>query len=350
MVEFAQFVSRLGSQILTAENFHALLPDTLERIGHHFDATFVGCYLARAGEAQEVRWDREITDQARAFTATPWLRGIVPAGLHIRVVHGAGDEGQRLASAGLDRATIVSVPLGSDEAIHLVLAQRPGEEGSVSEAELGALTTTLGLGVSRYGLQEAAVYDTCTGLFNRRYLDNTLERELQRAQRFRVAMSLLILDLDHFKEVNDQHGHLAGDRLLGRVGAVLRDCVRACDTVARFGGDEFVMILPATSLSGARNVAQRIVRRVRRLRVGSGEQAIRMSVSGGAAAANVRSTAQSLLAAADELLYEAKRQGRDRFIFPERTKEMSPQLNLLAVPSAPYHRVSDSPAKPTAKP
>jgi len=106
--------------------------------------------------------------------------------------------------------------------------------------------------------EELSVTDDLTKLYNSRYLNACLLREVQRARRYRSQVSLIFLDLDGFKNVNDRHGHLAGSRALVEVGAVIRNMVREIDVVCRFGGDEFTVILPQTGPEGARIIAERI--------------------------------------------------------------------------------------------
>ncbi len=109
-------------------------------------------------------------------------------------------------------------------------------------------------------IQELSITDDCTGLFNARHLFTVLAEEVHRSQRFGYEFSLLFLDLDHFKSVNDQHGHLIGSRLLGQVGEALRNNLRLVDAAFRYGGDEFAILLPQTSKSEALFVARRLMR------------------------------------------------------------------------------------------
>src|SRR3989442_13590961 len=106
--------------------------------------------------------------------------------------------------------------------------------------------------------EELSITDDLTKLYNSRFLNATLRREVERSKRYRTPVSLIFLDLDGFKNVNDQHGHLAGSRALVEVGAVIRNTVREIDVVSRFGGDEFTVILPQTGLEGAQIIAERM--------------------------------------------------------------------------------------------
>jgi len=100
--------------------------------------------------------------------------------------------------------------------------------------------------------------DDLTGLFNTRYMEISLQTELKRARRYKSRLSVLFIDLDHFKNVNDEHGHLVGSKMLVDTGKVLKSCVREIDVVIRYGGDEFVVLLIETDRPGAEKVAERI--------------------------------------------------------------------------------------------
>lgn len=166
--------------------------------------------------------------------------------------------------------------------------------------------------------EDEARHDPLTGLFNRRYLNCELAEELGRAQRYRHPLSVLMLDLDHFKGINDRHGHVIGDECLAALAQVLSERVgRLGDFAARYGGEEFVIVLPETGCEGAREVAEEIRQRVEALH-GRGAAPCPMTVSIGVATASSTTpvSVEALLAAADAALYRAKEEGRNRVAGP----------------------------------
>jgi diguanylate cyclase (GGDEF)-like protein/PAS domain S-box-containing protein len=168
----------------------------------------------------------------------------------------------------------------------------------------------------REKLREQATRDALTGLFNRRYLDETLARELHRAQRRKSPLCVAMLDLDHFKPFNDTFGHEAGDDVLREVGRLLRDRVRKSDIPCRYGGEEFVLVFPDSSLADTLKRVEQIRALVSELEFARGDQPCDgISVSAGVAQAHEGgSTASELLQAADDALYAAKQAGRDRVV------------------------------------
>lgn len=162
-------------------------------------------------------------------------------------------------------------------------------------------------------LRRLAVTDGLTQVHNHRYFQELLREEFRRAQRYDESLSLILVDLDHFKNINDAHGHGAGDRVLREVAAALQHSVRETDLVARYGGEEFAILLPCTHLPGALTVAERILKGVRELHAGP-EGALRVTASLGVSSFPHRAilAPEQLLVTADEALYRAKREGRDR--------------------------------------
>ncbi|MBL0029542.1 MAG: GGDEF domain-containing protein [Rhodanobacteraceae bacterium] len=158
-----------------------------------------------------------------------------------------------------------------------------------------------------------AAHDGLTGLANRRSAMARLAAEIAQAQRRKQSLALLALDLDHFKQVNDRHGHAAGDRVLIEFAATLRDSLRQGDLGARVGGEEFIAILPQTDREAAAIVAERIRERCEALQVRRDDGVvIRFTISIGLAMLDGSDVTGSLLARADVALYRAKREGRNR--------------------------------------
>jgi len=160
--------------------------------------------------------------------------------------------------------------------------------------------------------------DPLSGLWNRRGLDQLFEREIVRCQQLRHPVGVAMVDIDHFKSVNDRYGHLAGDQALKLAAQLLLESVRDTDVVARFGGEEFAIILPGADADNLPMIGEKILREFRaRARIGKGAASpgFTVSVGFGVTPADTieDARAQDLLAAADDALYRAKRGGRDRF-------------------------------------
>jgi diguanylate cyclase (GGDEF)-like protein len=180
----------------------------------------------------------------------------------------------------------------------------------------------------REALHNQSIRDPLTGLYNRRYLEETLERETRRAVRAEQGLGVMMLDLDHFKKFNDTHGHDAGDAVLRETASFLLKSVRAEDIVCRFGGEEFIVILPAADLKTTQARAERIRNRLREMTVLHQGQSVGMvTASIGVAELPQHGTSpQVLIAAADAALYRAKKEGRDRVITADPAPEPTSQL------------------------
>lgn len=168
----------------------------------------------------------------------------------------------------------------------------------------------------RTQLAEIVLTDPLSGCYNRRGFEQLVRRELARAARAHTDVALLAIDLDHFKQVNDTHGHLVGDRVIAEVGELLRASARTDDVVARTGGEEFMILAPNTSLDGAQHLALRIVDAFRRRIFVEPSPRVSLTVSIGVVADGVpnEGIAEDLRARADEALYAAKRSGRNRVV------------------------------------
>jgi len=165
-------------------------------------------------------------------------------------------------------------------------------------------------------LEELSRTDGLTGLFNRRYFLDLCDLELERARRYRLPLSYLMVDIDFFKKVNDTHGHLGGDHVLAAVAALLRRELRREDAAGRYGGEEFAVLLPHTERPGALRTAERIRAIVEANPVAVEDFHVPVTVSVGVATGNgeLPETFNVLVDAADQALYRAKREGRNRVV------------------------------------
>ncbi len=190
------------------------------------------------------------------------------------------------------------------------------------------------LGELNVALEQSATTDGLTGLLNRRQLDRRLVEEVQRAHRYGTPLSVLMVDIDHFKKVNDGYGHAAGDAVLRAIAGEIRASVRIMDITARYGGEEIVVLGPSTSWPGGRALGERLRAAIERLEVSVPglEAPIRVTASIGVSTLASDEDAGKLLARADEALYEAKHSGRNRVVMSGTEPE---------APTATLHRVSD---------
>jgi two-component system, cell cycle response regulator len=184
-------------------------------------------------------------------------------------------------------------------------------------------------------LYEAATRDSLTGLLNRRFFDDQLVKDVAHATRHEGPLSVLVLDLDHFKSVNDTHGHLVGDKVLASLGEIIRDSTRTEDVACRLGGEEFAVVMRGTGWEGARNMAERLRSRVEAHEFSADGKSLKLTVSVGIATLDPprHGTAGELLEEADKALYRAKNDGRNRVVGgpqPERDLDL-----VEAMPETP---------------
>jgi diguanylate cyclase (GGDEF)-like protein/PAS domain S-box-containing protein len=234
-------------------------------------------------------------------------------------------------AAGVNNTYLCIPILAQGETLGILHFQSTDEAPQMDASELSFKTTfagQVGLSITNIRLREAlrtqSVRDALTGLYNRRYLEEVLERETRRAGRAGLSMGILMLDLDHFKRFNDTYGHDAGDAVLRETAAFLLKNVRAEDFVCRFGGEEFVVILPTADLEGSRMRGERLRSSMRELTImhqGKSLGMVTLSVGVATFPANGMSP-KELMTAADAALYEAKRGGRDQVaVAPLRSAE-----------------------------
>lgn len=169
-------------------------------------------------------------------------------------------------------------------------------------------------------LEEESITDSLIGIYNRRYLDRRLTNEMDRAQRYGLPLSVLMIDIDHFKQINDVHGHQAGDLALNYIGKLLLNAVRQLDVVARYGGEEILVIAPESDERAASKLAERLREHVAAHELalaseGNLPKNIHLTISIGVAEANYKtSTPDELIECADKALYQAKERGRNRVV------------------------------------
>lgn len=187
-----------------------------------------------------------------------------------------------------------------------------------NQLEARVLQRTLELMVANTKLEQLATTDPLTGIGNRRRMTEQIAKELERSRRFLHPLSLLMVDIDHFKNVNDVYGHEAGDRAIVAVSKALAGGMRSIDMASRFGGEEFVLLMPETDLDVAGHAAERLRACVAALRIhGDNGEQIALTISIGVAASDpggALDSPSSLLSRADKALYQAKHAGRDRVV------------------------------------
>jgi len=196
----------------------------------------------------------------------------------------------------------------------LVVTQASGIQHSVDSGHKELVKTRKALQGLRKELSETREQlneDALTGALNRRGMDQTLLREIARAQRNKTPLALAMLDIDHFKRINDSHGHEAGDQALVHFAALVRSVLRRTDVFVRYGGEEFILVLPETDSRGSRLVMARLQEMVARSPLRLQDKAVAMTFSAGLAQFRDDENGHALLRRADEALYAAKQAGRN---------------------------------------
>lgn len=226
--------------------------------------------------------------------------------------------------------------------------QLDGALALLGEADAAALPSATTDAVGRLQaiidhLCSLSLRDALTGTANRRHFDSILDRELDRVARSGDVALLLMIDIDHFKQVNDRYGHNVGDLVLQQVANALMQCVRPMDTLARYGGEEFAIVLPACQPAYGQNVADRVRRAVESLRVRTSaghELTVTVSIGGAYALQWIRSTRKLWIERADQQLYLAKGQGRNRIEIEQQPDSTvtAEEKNLLFIPELTTER------------
>jgi diguanylate cyclase (GGDEF)-like protein len=303
--ELDSMVTRLGEAVASGLDQDALLGIVAEAALGGCSATYA---LVTLNDGTVIERQQGLTEPAKVATVAARKR--------------AANDGTQVI-ARRDTGHALGAPLEREGFVAGTLAVgREGDEFDAREREVFVIllekaSTSIDNITVHERVSEQAVTDELTGLANSRAFRETLEREAARAERFGHELSLIFIDLDDFKDVNDVHGHLQGDKVLRLVGQILQSEPRAIDEAARYGGEEFVVALPETGSEGAVELAERIRARLEAATVAAvdGGEPIRVTASFGTATLpGAAQDARHLFEAADEALYEAKRQGKNRVV------------------------------------
>jgi len=300
----------LGGSIDLEELMDRVLDAAMEILV--FDAAMM--VVEREGGAPAIA-TRAMTAQETAKPPTSGVAGALPGTMTVSYRYGRDRE---LPNTDLIRGGIF-IPLMGRElrpigtlSLFWRSSDREPEQEHVEQAEGLAESCIPAIeNARRYGeARKLAETDALTGLYNQRFFHETLRREVMRAQRYERNLALIVFDLDDFKTVNDEIGHLAGDRVLAQAADRLRDAVRSVDIACRIGGDEFAVILPESSAADADQLYRRVQNSMRGTALGADAERLRLSA--GIAELQHGDTPASLFERADGALYRAKDLGKDR--------------------------------------
>ncbi len=258
---------------------------------------------------------------------TPVLRQWVVREGHERATVGKGAElaidlsllAQRCLSSGDGNRLIISSPVVTERSVFgLLVAIHPSEGERYSREDEQLITALANQAAIAFEnrllyekLEKEAITDGLTGVYNYRYLIASLGTEVKRAQRFRQSFSFAMLDVDNLKTFNDRLGHLSGSEALRNIARMMKEATRDIDFVAKYGGDEFAMILPRTDLDGAVVVTDRVIQAVRKYEFVANEAGLLTCSAGISSFPHDGQTAREIIASADRALYHAKRAGKN---------------------------------------
>ncbi|MDJ0841790.1 MAG: sensor domain-containing diguanylate cyclase, partial [Acidobacteriota bacterium] len=322
--EVLQEISQIIGGILDVKK---LLATALELVSDALgaDRGFIILYDARHGELRSMiprHFNREDnTAREYDFTFSQTIARSCFDNQSIIIIEDALED-ERFSSAHSIVASsirsVVCLPLqkGNETAgvIYLDNLSKPGIFQEHQTEFLKAFSAQTAMALENARLYTQAVTDSLTGLYNRKFINERIFEEMVRARRYERDCSLILLDIDHFKAVNDNHGHGVGDQVIERVADILRENARTSDVVARYGGEEFLMLLTETNLEGARSLAERVRVAVAGGIIPAEGKEIRVTISIGVV--GYREDFQNKLAAfvaeADKALYRAKESGRDK--------------------------------------
>jgi diguanylate cyclase (GGDEF)-like protein len=339
-VAFNHMTDELELKLTELERSRNLLRENVARLGDTLERThdlegLLGTVLSAAASATESQRATAWLVEGGSVVARASVAGGAPRSVVRRLPLGGDLAGEvavdgmprRLGHGHEDSTTVLGGPAlaaplrrGHHTVGVIVVEREPSQPAYDSDAEamLVSLAGPAGIAVDNVLLhreaQRLSVTDPLTGAGNLRHMTTTLAREVERASRFERPLSVLLLDLDHFKNVNDTYGHTVGDAVLRELARRLASVVREVDTVARYGGEEFVVVTPETDTEGAEHLAERICEAVREEPFIVGDDSVDVTVSVGISSLPMHGSASGdLVRAADDGLYAAKRAGRNQW-------------------------------------
>lgn len=310
---------RFSASLQLEELVEAVARETVKAIPEAEAITFVH---RRAGRESELVMDGFVRATDRFFrqpvTPGEGIAGWVIANATSRLIEDL--ETDDVAVGGEGMRSWLGVPLfmyGECEGVVAVQSSRVGAFGLEQQRLLESLALQIAAALQNAHLYELAMVDGLTGLFVRRYLDARMEEEIERSRRYNTPFSIIMMDVDDFKKLNDTYGHLVGDRVLKAIANVVKAQMRGVDTAARYGGEEVAVILPRTEMVGAYNLAERIRESIADLRITTDEEppkSLGVTASLGIAAypESKAQNGEDLVRKADRALYRAKKTGKNR--------------------------------------
>jgi diguanylate cyclase (GGDEF)-like protein len=321
-----QLLYRMTRQVARAQTMEAVADAVLRHAAAAVHAR-MGALAVKNPSADDTAivatfgYSRKLVEHVRIEPGAGIIGGVMRSRRPLRTDHRDRPQNRRLRYR-TNSFVVVPVLSGSDAIGAVCVTDHVEDEDFTAEdvSVLRRFAATAALAIERQRAvvsaeryAHAAAVDPITGAFNRRHLRIRLDEELQRSRRHNIPVAVLVLDIDDFKSINDSYGHLVGDLVLKDVAEILRRSVRVFDICARFGGDEFVIVMPGSASAGASRIAERIRERIATYAPGDRRLArLRLTASIGLAMSFAESSAADVLERADQALYTAKHQGKNR--------------------------------------